>query len=594
MFFSAYLGSPAQELKWRENLGRHAAWLGLSAHAFFRGVADGRVFAFGWVSLRPPDTDALVREDGDLLTVIPLNTLTRAEALAQGRPRGFVTNAIRMDVSLTSGEIRVAVPIVTVEQFYWAGDARAWVFGNDLRLMLRWAGLELDERAVYGFFQYDYIPPPLTISKTVRRIPGGFALALPSAGEPSLAQVFDARELAVPHPESISPAEQVRVALDGLLSRVPPSPVVHFSGGVDSGLIAARLAALGRRDARLQHFSSGPNDPFRDVAPQMAANLGLPSEQVEWQTSDVPAALGDLAKEYSFPMCDPAALPTLTLLHAMDRWAELPSMLVTGTAGGNVFNVGVRYETWRRIGAIPKPLRSLGARAYTLGLWKSNAKVARATVAMQKSVQFSVLQAAGGAISHGTLVDLAYTIPPEVRADIERLLAEKYEAVTEGADPRDRIALMSMMRHSACLCGARPFDAMRKRGIPTVHAYAEPAMVRAGFSLSWEEKCEKGVLKSVLKRLLAESVPTEWAYHARSGFLLPFSDVFSHPGVRAIVRDEVLSPRNPVMAFCRPRGVEKVFRRAEAGQPMNPGARRFVWALTSLSLWLSQLETEHP
>jgi hypothetical protein len=45
------------------------------------------------------------------------------------------------------------------------------------------------------------------------------------------------------------------------------------------------------------------------------------------------------------------------------------------------------------------------------------------------------------------------------------------------------------------------------------------------------------------------------------------------------------------MAFCRPDSVDHVFRRAEAGQPMNPGARRFVWALTSLSLWLSQLDS---
>jgi hypothetical protein len=591
MFFSAYLGNPEHEPRWREALDRHAAWLGLTAYAFSRSVADGRTFAYGWVSLRPPDTDALVRGDVDRLTIISLDTLTRAEALASPNSKGFDTNAIRMDVSLTPGEVRIVVPIVTVEQFYHAVIGGDWAFGNDLRLMLRWAGLELDERAVYSFFQYDYVPPPLTFSQTIRRIPGGFALMLTSGGDPSLEQVFDARELAVPHPESISPVETVRAALDGLLSRVPPSPVIHFSGGVDSGLIAARLAALGRKDARLHSFSSGPGDPFRDVAPQMAAHLDLPFEQVEWQISEVPAVLEDLAKEYSFPTCDPAALPTLTLLRAMDRWAESPSALVTGTAGGNVFNVGVRYDTWRRIAAIPRPLRSLAARAYTLWGWKSNSRAARATVAMQKSAQFSVLQAAGGAISHGTLAGLAYAIPMEAQADIERALMERYEAVTEGASPKDRTALMSMMRHSACLCGARPFDAMRRRGIPTVHAYAEPAMVSAGFSLSWEEKCERGVLKSVLKRLLAESVPREWAYHSRSGFLLPFSDMFAHPAVRALVHDVVLTSQNPVMAFCRPDSVDHVFRRAEAGQPMNPGARRFVWALTSLSLWLSQLDS---
>jgi hypothetical protein len=290
-------------------------------------------------------------------------------------------------------------------------------------------------------------------------------------------------------------------------------------------------------------------------------------------------------------MCDPAALPTLTLVRAMDRWSEPPSALLTGTAGGNIFNVGIRYRTWRRIAAIPRPLRRLGARAYPLWGWKSNSRAARAAVAMQKSVQFSVLQAAGGAIGHGTLVGLAYAIPPQTQTEIERALMDAYETVTEGASPCDRTALLSMMRHGATLCGARPFDALRRRGIPAVHVYAEPEMMRAGFSLSWEEKCKGGVIKTALKDLLAESVPREWAYHTRSGFLLPFCDMFTDPSVRALVHDLVLSPRNPVMALCRADGVGQVFRRAEAGLPMNPGARRFVWALTSLSLWLSQLDS---
>ena len=133
MFFFAFLGAPTGEPRWREFLSRHAEWLGLRPYAFSRAVADGRVFAFGWVSLRPPDTHALVREQGSGLTIIPLDTLTRAQALAQESPRGFETNAIRMDVSLLSGEVRVAVPILTVEQFYHANSGGDWAFANDLR-----------------------------------------------------------------------------------------------------------------------------------------------------------------------------------------------------------------------------------------------------------------------------------------------------------------------------------------------------------------------------------------------------------------------------------------------------------------------------
>ena len=587
MFFFAYLGSPEHESGWRQTLQRHADWLGLSAHAFSRRVADGRVFAYGWVSLRPPDTEALVREGGNNLTIIPLDTLTRAEALAQDSPRGFMTNAIRMDVSLASGEVWIAVPLLTVEQFYHAVDGRDWVFGNDLRLMLRWAGMDVDERAVYSFFQYDFVPPPLTISKTVRRVPGGFAFTLPPGGEPSLKRLFDAREIAEPHPEPASPAERVRAAVDGVLARVPSSPIVHFSGGVDSGLVAARLAALGRKDPWLQNYTYGPDDPFRELAPQMAAHLGLQFEQVAWQMSEVPAILGDMAKEYSFPVSDPAMIPTVMLARAMDQWGFRPSTLLTGTVASNALEVGPRYAPWRRVFMIPRPLRWLASQAYPLGLWRSESAAARAAAVMRRSLQLSLLQAACS--PHGNLLGLAYDIPRGTHAEMKQILMEGYEAVTEGATPRDRMVLMGMIRHGTARCGARPFDAMRRRGIQTVHPFMEPSVLRAAFSLSWEERCEGKETKALLKRLLAESVPHEWVYRERAGFPLPFSDVFAHPVVRALVGDLVLSPRNPVMDLCRRQNVEQVFRRAEERKPLNVGARRFVWAFTSLSLWLSQL-----
>jgi asparagine synthase (glutamine-hydrolysing) len=589
MFFSAYLGSPAQEQRWREVLERHADWLGPSAHAFSRLVADGRTFAFGWVSLRPPDTDALVREDGDNLTIIPLDTPTRAEALSQDSPRGFTTNAVRMDVSLLSGEVRVVVPLLTVEQFYHAEDGGNWVFGNDLRLMLRWAGVDVDDWAVYSFFQYDFIPPPLTVSKAVRRVPGGSAFTLPPGGGPSLKRLFDARQIAEPQPEPAIPLERIRAAVDGVLARVPPSPVVHFSGGVDSGLVAARLSALGHKDARLQNYTYGLDDPFRELAPQMAAHLGLEFEQVAWQTSEVPAILEDMAKEYSFPVSDSAMIPTMMLARAMDQWDSRPSMLLTGTVAGNAFEVGTRYAPWRRVFMIPKPLRWLAGQAYPLGLWRSESAAARAAAAMRRSTQLSLLQAACS--PHGNLLGLAYDIPRGTHADMRQILLEGYEAVTEGATPGDRMILMGMIRHGATRCGARPFDAMRRRGVHTLHPFLEPDVLRAMFSLSWEERSEGEVTKALLKRLLVESVPREWVYRARAGLPLPFSDVFTNPAVQALLGDLVLSPRNPLMDLCRRRSVEQVFRRAEERESLNVGARRFVWMFTFLSLWLSQLDS---
>ena len=589
MFFSAYLGHPEHESRWRDALHRHAAWLGLTAHPFACSLSDGRVFEYGWVSLRPPDTDALVREGGGNLTVIPLDTLTRAEALAQNTPRGFETTAIRMDVSLLSGEVRVAVPVLTVEQFYHANTGGDWVFGNDLRLMLRWAGLQLDERAIYSIFQFSFTPPPLTVSRTVRRIPPGSGFVLrPGQAAGAVERFFRASDLNLQRGTE-SAEELLQEALDGVLARVPAGAAMHFSGGLDSGLIAARLSAVGGRDTRLQNFSHGQGDIFRDVAPAMAAHLGMTCEQVEWLPSEIPGTLQDLARDYTFPFADSATIPTRMLIGAMDRWDEPPSMLLEGSGGGSLFDWGIRYDGWRRVYAVPLPLRRAAAALYRLGLWRSDARAVRPIAVLNASAQLPMLHAAAG--SHATLNSLAYRVPPEVWEGLRGTLNERLTALSDGMEPRDQVTMLALLRNTLHMSTQRTFDAMRRRGIAALYPMLEPAVVQAGLAMTWDEKCPGGDLRAPLKRLMARSVPREWVYWPVRAFHFPFLDTFTQAAVRALVGDVVLSPRNPLMALCRRDGVEQVFRRAEAGRPMNHGAQRFVWALTSLSLWLSQLDS---
>jgi hypothetical protein len=592
MFFSAYLGSPEGEPRWREALQHHAVWLGLTAHVFSRAVADGRTFAYGWASLRPPDTDALVREEGDRLTIIPLDTLTRAEALAQESPRGFVTNAIRMDLALQSGEVRIAVPVLTVEQFYHAGDDGDWTFGNDLRLMLRWAGLRLSDLAIYSLLHYDYVPPPHTVSETVQRVPPGHILTLVSGGTASVRRFFNPREIAGP-PVDGEPAERMREALDSVLARMPSPAAVHFSGGVDSGLIAARLATLGRNEVRLHNFTEGPDaDSFHVLASEMAEHLGMECDRVVWDPSSVPELLHTLAHEYSFPITDPTSFPTLFLVRELAQRGQNPAMTATGTGACYVLNACQWLAVWRRICVIPRPIRLLGAAAYPLWFWQVDSEPARAVAALQRSAQFNLIQNASS--SHGTLHGLAYDIPNGVRAAMNEALEEAQMRMTEGLIPEDRVALVSLLHHGAHMCGARPFDPLRRRGTLTLHPYMEPAVVRTGLSISWADKCPGREGKAPLKSLLAQSVPREWVYRKKGRFLMPFQDVFRHPAVGELARGLVLSPSNPLMAYCRPAGTERVFHRALEGQSLNVGALRFVWAMTTLSLWLDQIRRSVP
>ncbi|MDH7489278.1 MAG: asparagine synthase-related protein [Anaerolineae bacterium] len=445
MFFFAYLGAPTGGPRWRDVLSRRAAWLGLQAHTFSRTLADGRAFAFGWVCVRPSDTAALVREDGSRLTIIPLDTLTRGEALVQDSPRGFETNAIRVDVSLLSGEARVAVPILTVEPFYYAGDGGDWAFGNDLRLMVDWAGLRLHALAAHSMFQYDYVPPPYTLSETVRRVRPGHVFTLSPDGSPSEWQFFRPADMIAP-PDDGEPVERVGHALDSVLGQVGRPAAVHFSGGVDSGLIAARLAALGRTDVRLHNFTAGPqSDPFYNLAQDMANHVGLPCDRVLWNPAAISDMLEDLAREYAVPVPDPAFLPALALVRDAEQWDEAPVMVATGTSAGHPFDTGFRLGPWRKVYAVPYPLRYLGAVAYRLWFWKRQGTAARATSTLQRSMEFTVMQNA--AFLHGTLRGFAYDAPPDVRAAMRDVVEKAQMGPTEGMTSEDRVAMAAMLRH---------------------------------------------------------------------------------------------------------------------------------------------------
>lgn len=73
-----------------------------------------------------------------------------------------------------------------MEQLYFARVEGGWALSNDLRLMARLAGDDLDEVGLLGLFRYGVTPAPLTVFRGVQRVPVGHILHIGPAGEPAL------------------------------------------------------------------------------------------------------------------------------------------------------------------------------------------------------------------------------------------------------------------------------------------------------------------------------------------------------------------------------------------------------------------------
>ena len=126
----------------------------------------------------------------------------------------------------------------------------------------------------------------------------------------------------------------------------------------------------------------------------------------------------------------------------------------------------------------------------------------------------------------------------------------------------------------AGIFAAKTFDPLATRGFRPLYPFMEPEMVRLSLSLSYETRCPAGESKGLLKELLAESLPRDWIYRTKSGFVPPFAEIISTAARSEYVRETVLSSRNPLLGYFREDRLVELFEDAFTGvQPAPTGER---------------------
>lgn len=598
MIFCAYLGDSSHQSHWRDVVRQHATWLGLSSHTDSRRLADGRGFSFAWLV---PDSSAKIGLLQETREYLFLSTsggsiyeieLEAAGPSWQGLLEGVEVNMIQLGISLQSGELRIVVPPATPEQFYYTQDQRGYVFGNDMRLLMRWAGAKLDERAVYALFRYLAIPPPLTMSRNIRRIPNGHTLKLsPGLSEPTVQVSFRPAQTLQESGYVCDPERRIEEALDSILTRVPLSSALLFSGGVDSGLVAARLAEMGRKDATLVNYTFGPDDQEARLALQMASHLGLGCKQVEYRPSDISLVLEHLGRDYTYPFGDVTLVPTNLLVHGcLHRLGQVPS-IIDGTGADGAFGMAGIYKRWEGIYAVPLIVRRLAASGYRrLGLWRYSSPVEGRTRQLVQSAHMPLQQAA--VLGKAPLEGVAYTTPLPVQKYLEASIRERVEILGTGLDHDEQMRLLDLAQVCAGRFASKTHDPLCLRGIKPIYPYLEPRMLRLSSSMQPEDKADGGEPKALLKKLLAHSVPHDMVYRRKAHFVPPDERtkqrMFRHAAMQEYLGTMVLSPQNPLMDFVRPGVVRRMIERTRNGRSLSSPAYNFLWVLMFTSGWLAQ------
>ena len=570
MYFTACLGSERAVSRWRVNVQEYARWLSLVPRIETCSLGDARLFSTAWMEPSP-----------------------RASA-----PHSFDPNAseadsdgVRISLSTRCGELSIDVAPASVAQVYYSECPGGYVFGDDLRLFHRLLEVTIDESALYALFQYGAVPAPLTIWKGVHRIPNGYAVKLSRGAAPvsepsySWARPDQGRSGGPSaHADMV-----VRKTLDTCLAKVPPGSVVYFSGGVDSSLLASRLARMGRRDIELINYSFGPADRESAFAAQMAGQLGLRFRQITHEPASVSSMLERIGQDYSYPFGDFSAVATNLLVHRSLSSAPQAGAVVEGTGADGAFGIAEKYPMWRAAYAVPRVIRRSAGWAYdALGLWDGRSSLERVGRFIRKSASMPLEPAV---LAQNALADIVYPAPSPMRTTVAEALRSCMEAWGGSLEPEERLSRLDLILVCAGRMAAKSFDPLRSNGIRPLYPFLCPAMLSASSSLSWEEKCPAGEGKAILKRLLAADVPADMVYRPKSGFTPPYREMFADAPVQEFLHDVVLASTNPLLGFCRPGSVRRLVDGARRGT-LNGGAYDFLWTLAFTAGWITQLPSK--
>jgi asparagine synthase (glutamine-hydrolysing) len=205
-----------------------------------------------------------------------------------------------------------------------------------------------------AYLAHRYVPAPRTVFRDIHRLANGHYLEYDLDSGALRESVYWR-----PEPQ----AGDWRSTLDEAvrLRTVADRPVgIFLSGGVDSAVLASRLASQGYTQLRT-YTAAFPGDPMDEApdAARTAARLGLPHAVVE-----VPSSIGEsfsrIVADLDEPFADPSAFPMWHLSQAATKEVKV---VLAGDGGDELFAGYKRYAAH---------CRSAWRRGIRLPLWRSN------------------------------------------------------------------------------------------------------------------------------------------------------------------------------------------------------------------------------
>lgn len=273
-------------------------------------------------------------------------------------------------LDIKAGKLHLVRDRMGEKPLLYAHGADGLAFGSLVRAILPWlpqSAHALNADALDAFLAHRYIPAPMTAFRAIRRLENGHRIEYDLASRRFVKHRWYTPQAAV--------GGDWRVQLDAAIESrtVADRPLgIFLSGGIDSSLIACRLAATGHSELGTfsAAFPGSAMDESADAA-AFAAACGLRNHAVKIDT-DMAVDFSRIVADLDEPFADPSSFPTWHLARAASQHVKV----VMGGDGGDELFAGYKRiakhlrHTWRSRLPWRLPLPTMpGARGKGVSKW---------------------------------------------------------------------------------------------------------------------------------------------------------------------------------------------------------------------------------
>ncbi len=247
-------------------------------------------------------------------------------------------------------ELFLARDRIGIKPLYYTTVNGIFAFSSEIKalLALPWVQAELDEEALYHFLTFNYVLPPQTMFKNIRKFHPGYKMVVGENGikiyEPYWEVSYsDYGATSVAALGDLVMKELERSVQYRMVSDVPVG--VFLSGGVDSSSIAALMSK--NASAPIKSYSIGfQNAPDYDelaYARKISEQFGTEHFEKIVTPQEIVDFLPRIVEIYDEPLADATSIPIYFISQLARENGTI--VVLTGDGGDELF---CGYRNWRR------------------------------------------------------------------------------------------------------------------------------------------------------------------------------------------------------------------------------------------------------